>query len=232
MILNYDLFLASNETRSQALKLFTNPYFLDIFIDVIGLIELNQHERVCLNKLAYDYYILPDKNMEVADKLYRLTTAVNGNQVVVLSGMIGLKGAQVLSMIRNSSFRDEKIVHRVNTFLIKSIPMYSVHDIIEIYCYLFDRFTSLFLYTMVETRPAGLTNEQYTKFDNISIAMLDILESLSDSNLDKILYDYGFTLSMVSPNTPVRFSLKTAVSYPRLQQAIKRVELNTGYTIP
>ena len=53
MILNYDLFLSTPETRSQILKLFTNKKFLFILQDTIKVIQLSRHEIICLNKLAY-----------------------------------------------------------------------------------------------------------------------------------------------------------------------------------
>ena len=54
MILNYDNFLSSKESRSLALKLFTNKRFLICFLDVIRLLSINEHEKICINKLAYD----------------------------------------------------------------------------------------------------------------------------------------------------------------------------------
>lgn len=226
MILNYDLFLINNDNRQEALKLFTNKRFLDCFINVIRFLDLDRHERICLNKITYDYYILPNKDQEVADMLYRLTTEVNGKEVIVLSGILGMHGAQILSMIRNSTFNEEKAVHRVNTFLIKCNQELSVQQIISIYCYLFERFTHPFVYTMMEAKPIGLTPEQNIKFDNISKAILEILNSLTSDDIRKVLQDYAYTLNMVKSNITVRFSLKSAVLFTRIQQVIKSIELD------
>lgn len=232
MILNYDLFLVSEETRSAALYLFTNKCFLKNFLEVVRLLDLGKHEKVCLNKIAYDYYISPNHDELVADMLYRLTTEVNGKEVTVLSGIMGIQSARILSMIRNSSFKEEKCIHRVNTFLIKSNHDLNVSQIISIYCYLFERFTHVFVYTMFETRPDNLTPEQYKKFDNMSIALLSILDSLTTSDIRKVLLDYGFMYSMVKHCTVVRFSLKTAISYKRIIDIIKEIEMSTDLVIP
>ena len=116
-ILNYDLFLASDESRGYVQKLFTNKRFLQIFLQVIGFLQLPYDEIVCINKLAYDYYIIPGKDPEISDLLLQISYQINNILVIRLSGKLGMNGARVLSMIANSSFKEEKNVHRINTFL-------------------------------------------------------------------------------------------------------------------
>lgn len=232
MILNYDLFLLNRDTRDQALKLFTNKKFLQAFLDVVGVLSLTNHEKVCLNKLAYDYYTFMEKDPEISDLLFQLTTWANNKEVLILSGMIGMNGAKILAMIRNSSFKVEKCIHRVNTFIIKCGIDISVQDIINIICFLFPRFTPVFVYTMLESKPAGLTQEQSNRFDAISLAILAILDSLTTSDIKKVLYDYGFNLNMVIPGTPIRFSMHTLDSrYDRITKALNEVEICEGMKI-
>ncbi len=240
MILNYDLFLQSNETRAQALYLFTNERFLKNFFEVIRNLELSNHEIVCLNKIAYDYYILDNKNKYIADKLYRLTTEINAKQVTVLSGIIGINGAQILAMIRNSSFKIEKCIHRVNTFIIKSNLNISVQNIIDIYCFLFPRFTDVFIYTMLEHKSDYIFSDynKNMKFDNISIAILDILDSLTTQDITKVISDYAFVLNMIKPSYPVRFSFSSISSgtlgekYARIISVINTVRCSSNINIP
>jgi hypothetical protein len=231
-ILNYDLFLESSETRAKAQELFTNKRFLKCFLDVIGLLELTIHEKTCLNKLAYDYYIYKDinKDIEVSNLLFQLTTWANGNEVVVLSGILGMNGAKILSMIRHSSFKEEKNIHRVNTFIIKCDIKLSIQNIIDIFCFLYERFTPLFIFSMLEQKPSGLTEDQNKRFDAISIALLVILDSLNSSDMKKVLCDYAFTLGMT--NKAVRFSLKTAKGYPRILSVLKDIEIVEELYIP
>lgn len=232
MILNYDTFLSNLENRMYAQKLFTNKRFLINFLSVIKLIKLDQHEIVCLNKLAYDYYIIPDKDKEISDLLYRLTTEVNYMEVSVLSGIIGLGPAQVLAMIRKSSFKLEKCISRVNRFLVKSNLDISTQNVIDIFCFIYERFGTVFIHSMIESKTPDLTPEEQKRFDCISLAILEILNSLSINDIKKVLCDYYFILNMVNQNRYVRFSLKTANGYPRIIKAIRELEITDNITIP
>ena len=232
MILDYDLFLKSNETRMQAQILFTNKRFLRNFLEVIKIINLSKQEIICINKLAYDYYIMDNKDQETSELLYMLTTEVNSKEVMVLSGMIGINGARVLAMISNSSFKQEKIVHRVNTYIVKSNQDIDIATIIKIFCFLYERFTYPFIYTMLESKPSNLTPEQNRQFDRISMAMLEMLNTLSDTDMKKILCDYAFTLNMVKQNTIVRFAIKSATRYSRILKTIENISIVEGLDIP
>lgn len=224
MILNYDLFLASDRTRAYALELFTNKKFLKILLDIIGLLELSHHEIICINKLAYDYYVLPDKDNEVSNLLLQISNSINNILVIRLSGILGINGARALAMIGNSSFRVEKNVHRVNTFLVKCNISLSVQNIVDIFCIIFDRFTYTFVYSMLETKQSNFTEDQSKRFDLISLALLAILDSLTSENIKKVLYEYAFTIKLVKQNCKLRFSLKSAKSYTRILQIINEIE--------
>lgn len=233
MILNYDLFLMSNETRQNAQSLFQSEKFLKCFLDVVRLLSLSSHEKICINKLAYDYYINPNGcESRICDLLYQLTTEVNGKEVIVLSGILGLRDAQILSMIRNSTFNIEKAVHRVNTFLVKCNNDLSVTAITSIYCHLFERFTDVFIYTMMESEPDGMLPLMKKKYDNISISILEMMNSLSSVDIRKVLYDYGYILSMVKVNTKIRFALRTAKRYNRIISVVESIEIQDNLYIP
>lgn len=226
MILNYDLFLASEKSRGYAQKLFTNKRFLQIFLQIVGFLQLPKDEVICINKLAYDYYITSNKDSEISDLLLQISYQINNVLVIRLSGKLGMNGARVLSMIANSSFKDEKNVHRINTFLVRYNYELSVQDIIDIYCILFERFTHLFVYSMLESKQPNMTEVQLRHFDNISLALLAILDSMTSADIKKILYDYAFILKLMRTNFSVRFSLKSAKSYKRIQEIIKEIELD------
>ena len=232
MILNYDLFLMSPDTRAQAQVLFTSKKFLKCFLEVIRLLNISQHEKTCINKLAYDYYIIPDNDPEVSNLLYQLTTEVNGKEVIALASILGMNEARILAMIRNSTFKEEKSVHRVNTYIIKCNFDLSVKDIITIYYHLFDRFTNLFTYSMMEAKPSNLSDIENKKFDNISIALLEMLNSLPEVDIKKVINDYAFTLKMVKTNTVVRFAIKSAIRFTRIISVVKQVEIAENINIP
>lgn len=225
MILDYDLFLSSTESRKYAQELFTNKRFLQIFLQVIGFLQLSKDEIICVNKLAYDYYIMINKDPEVSDLLLQISYQINNVLVIKLSGKLGMNGSRVLSMIANSSFKEDKNIHRINTFLVKYGEL-SVQDIIDIYCILFERFSNLFIFSMLEYKCNNMTNSQLKTFDNISLALLAILDSMTSEDIKKILYDYAFTLKLIRHNFTVRFSLKSAKAYPRILEIIKEIELD------
>lgn len=222
MILNYDLFLKSDNSRVAAQKLFTNKRFLTVFLQIIGLINLTREEAICINKLAYDYYILYNKDSEISELLLQLCYQLNNVLVIKLSGILGINGARILSMISNSSFKEDKIVHRVNTFLIRCNLELSIQDIIDIFCIIYERFTYPFIYSMLEVK-IECDNKLSARFDLISSALLEILNSMTSEDISKVLYNYAYTLKL-NPSNMVRFSLKSAKSYPRILSVIEQIE--------
>lgn len=224
MILNWDLFLSSDTNRQYLQKIFTNKRFLEIFLEEIGLISLSDHEIICINKLAYDYYTMPQKDDQIAELLLQISYRINNPLVIKLSAILGMNGGRILSMIANSSFKVEKNVHRVNTFIMKCNIALSTQDIVNIYCIIFSSFKYPFIYAMLEAKPNNLTPEQNQRFDAISVAILSILDSMTSQDIQAILYDYAFMLKMVKPGTPVRFALKSVASYTRIQNIISNIE--------
>jgi hypothetical protein len=230
MILNYDNFLSSKESRSLALKLFTNKRFLICFLDVIRLLSINEHEKICINKLAYDYYCLPDKNEEISNLLFQLTTEVNGKEVVILSGILGLSDAKILSMLRNSSFEEAKVVPRVNNFIVQIPYELTMKNLADIYCNLFPRVTTLFVQTMLQVKNPEYSIFESKRFDEISIIMLEIVNSMPSVEIKKVLESYAYSLNKLTGNITVRFSIKNAARYDRIIRVLKEVENEYGST--
>lgn len=226
LILNYDLFLMDSDTRKEAQTLFSNKRFLSNLLDIIGLLDISYHEKICLNKLAYDYYQNDIKDQEVSNLLFQLTTAVNGKDVVVLSGILGMSGAKTLAMIRNSSFKEEKCIHRVNTYIIKCGMNLSTQSIINIYCFLFDRFSTLFNYTMLESAPSelSLTPNELNNYNSISLAIITILDSMTSNDILTVIRNYAYMITNVSVNVVPRFRLDT-IQNPRIKEAVTQVKV-------
>ena len=226
LILNYDLFLMDSETRKEAQTLFSNKRFLSNLLDIIGLLDISYHEKICLNKLAYDYYQNDIKDPEVSNLLFQLTTAVNGKDVVVLSGILGMSGAKTLAMIRNSSFKEEKCIHRVNTYIIKCGMNLSTQSIINIYCFLFDRFSTLFNYTMLESAPSelSLTPNELNNYNSISLAIIAILDSMTSNDILTVVRNYAYMINNVSVNVIPRFRLDT-IQNQRIKEVVTQVKV-------
>jgi len=234
MILNYDIFLSSDKSRQLAQKLFTNKKFLSLFNDMIGLLDLTTNQIICVNKLTYDYYTTENNNKEIADLFMNISSQVNNNLTMKLSTIIGINGGRILSMISRSSFKVEKNVHRVNSFLLRCDVNLSVQNIIDIYCKLYaNGITFPFIYSMLESKDK-IKEERYIIFDRISLAWLEILDSLTFTELCCIIAQYGaFLKYSIKPNTNIRFSLKT-VSNIRILKAVEAIENDKEdkYNIP
>lgn len=224
LILNYDLFLSSTKTRKYAQRLFSDAKFLEIFYSIIGLLDLSEHEMMCLNKLAYDYYIIPEKDNRVSELLLAICNATNNIEVIKLSSKLSIPNARILSMISRSTFRVEKKIKRINNFLVKCNADLSAQDILDIMFILYDRFTDPIIYTMLESKPDNLTPEQSVRFDTISSVIITILDSMTSANIKKVLYDYAFLLRLkFNGDVKVRFSMKT-IPNPRIQYIIQEIE--------
>lgn len=224
LILNYDLFLSSTKTRKYAQRLFSDVKFLEIFYSIIGLLDLSEHEMMCLNKLAYDYYIIPEKDNRVSELLLAICNATNNIEVIKLSSKLSIPNARILSMISRSTFRVEKKIKRINNFLVKCNADLSAQDILDIMFILYDRFTDPIIYTMLESKPDNLTPEQSVRFDTISSVIITILDSMTSANIKKVLYDYAFLLRLkFNGDVKVRFSMKT-IPNPRIQSIIQEIE--------
>lgn len=224
MILNYDLFLANE--RKYALELFTNKRFLKILLDIIGTIDLSNHEIVCINKLAYDYYVSKNKDKEVSDLLMELSYFINNKTAIRLSAIYGIKGGRILAMISKSAFNPDKNINRVNRFIVKSNISLSVKDIIDTYCILYNHFTDPIIYTMLEVRPVGLSTVENDRFTAISKAMMILLNSMTSSDIHKVLSNYIYVLQLSNTNV-TRFSIKdTAIkgNLDRIANIISQLE--------
>lgn len=234
-ILNYDLFLTSSESREVAQELFTNEKFLaNLIYCVSNKIQLNEHQIICCNKLAYDYIAIhsaSDCNQAIRNLLMELSFRVNLKIVLALTPLIGFDNAKHLAMLRKSSFKENKNVLRVNRFLIHSGLELVEQNIIDIYSKLFDRVSILFAETMF-----SLPNESYTKlemlrFDEISKAMVDILDSMPSSQIKQVLSNYSSSYYLKG-EPPVRFSMRNIYnSYARIENVINELS-EEGIIVP
>lgn len=238
MILNYDLFLSAPETRNAALELFTNKRFLVLFFDVVGLLDLSDSQKICINKLVYDYYSLQEKDNEVYELLLSISYIVNNRLVIRLSAILGVNGARTLSMVANSTFRIDKKVHRINAFIIKCGIELSIQNIVDIYLIIFDRFKDLFINTMLESIYHLSIEDQQNEiirnnFNNISAAIYTILDSMVSKDIEQVLLNYIYALQILPKDIYIRFSFQNITKMSdRMKQIINNIYNETGLIIP
>ena len=85
---------------------------------------------------------------------------------------------------------------------------------------------------MLETKTI-LSVDQTKQFDHISVAILEILNSMISQDIEYILRNYGYILKL-NAIKQLRFSLKSAIGYTRIQEIIRKIELEDpeGIIIP
>ena len=232
IFLNYKLFISLPEKRRSLQKLFTNVKFLKIFNSVIGKLNLSNEEIICANKLCYDYYTSLYKDQNIINEFIIMSNIINFDLGIKLTPMLGVDNAKILAMVYNSSFLMEKRVHRVHYFLMNySFTELTVQDIINIFCILFDKdFTKVFLSLMMEYKLAEYNNSQVKRFDDISSAIIALIDSLPMKDIQMLLLDYGNYLR-INNVRQVRFSLKTIQGKERIINCLNQVEFS-GLLIP
>ena len=234
-ILNYDLFLVGSESRGIAQELFTNEKFLlNLIYCVSNNIELNDHQIICCNKLAYDYiafHSTSDCNQTIRNLLMELSFRINLKIVLPLSPLIGIDNAKHLAMLRKSSFKEYKNVQRVNRFIIHSGLEIMEQGIIDIYGKLFNSVSILFAETMFSLPNNDYTKSESLRYDEISKAMIDILDSMPSDQIKQVLSNYC-NLFYLKGEPPVRFSMKNIhESYNRIKNVIEELS-QEGIIVP
>jgi hypothetical protein len=84
----------------------------------------------------------------------------------------------------------------------------------------------------MENKPNNLTADQNKKFDYISIAVLELLNSLTSADIKRVLREYALVLKMVKQDTNVRFSIKSAIRFDRIIKLLRVIELEENIIIP
>jgi hypothetical protein len=167
-----------------------------------------------------------------------LIVGVNNRLVIRLSAILGINNARILAMVSNSSFRIDKKVHRINTFIIKCGMQLSVQNIVDIYLTIFDRFKDLFINSMLESIYHLSIEDQQNEiirsnFNNISSALYTILDSMISKDVEQVLLNYVYALQILPQDIKVRFSFKNITNMSdRMKQIKDNVEYETGMIIP
>jgi hypothetical protein len=84
----------------------------------------------------------------------------------------------------------------------------------------------------MESKPNNLSPDESNRFDAISMAMVYILDSLTSYDIRKVIYDYGYMISMLRQHKQLRFSLKSLMGYPRIISIVREIEMGENIVIP
>lgn len=250
IIFNYDNLINNNREGIQ--DLFTSTIFLDAFDSVAGIIEseLTESEIIFINKIIYDYFeYSANDNSNVKDKLLCISYTINDKRVKALTPYVGVKLARLISIISYSSYKMEKIVHRINNFILNND--FDIKTIESIYYVIYgsrmtkfavnEKCVSLFCYSMTEYCDSS-DPEIINKFNEISNYLLNELIYCSvafNENAYRMITMYANMITLMNiDKSRLRFSIKEELNKIKdeektraLWDIINYVELNFNVNI-
>ena len=229
-ILN-NIFFGSKESVDY-INCFTNVRFLDAFIDVIQRFiqqgnYLDRDNIVKINNICYDYITFNNgnKNPSVVNRMHMLANIINAPYIPRLLGLGLNNNLSSLLLIARWSNLDPKVcVRRVN-FIIIGQPksLMTQQTIIQLMKILYEldrdqrNFIKIFPHIMMdvlgdydEADPSThwITDEIQEVDSILSLAVLDILNEFTDTNIRHVLVNYTESYKLVHSNKPIRFSMR------------------------
>lgn len=217
------------------LSLFLNQRFLSVFTNVMSNQKnINDIDRVLCNKIAYDYLTSSDMSKikpEFKSLFFNLSKRVNFSVIPRLL-ILGLdeETCAYLALSRYSHTEPMVYIRRLNHIITShSDSVMNEQMIIDIYQVLVSGFTQLFKYTMfdvsTEDELNGIGPGASDIYSNISLAVVDILNSLTSNDIRKVLVEYSNEYN-TSDNLDIRFSMRSiaAHDYWRILKVIDLLE--------
>lgn len=224
-------YINNREYRQEVIDAFGNPIFLSALIKALKGKDLTIEQRVCCNKITWDYKSQKKQNDQIRGLLLDLSNTVNNTLIRLMCSIVPTNVAQLLALARFSSFNLEKCVKRVDYILIKCC-MLSVQDIIDLFGYLYSgtSFAKVFNATMFDSNITGYTASEREQYGRISLAILRIVDmAFTSADIKRILLDYA--QCVIEEKNKPRFSLWSISpdDYPRLYKNLLGMD---GIAIP
>lgn len=231
LVFKYDNLV--NNNRSFVQELFTGYKIGSIFLDVldseIALLDISEEEIIFINKLIYDYFeyskIYKSDN-SIKEKMLSISYQINKNRIRLLTPLLGVNRSNILSILSYSSFIPEKVIHRVNDFIVVNSKPADLDNLLAVYNILFDilpndhklgkKATDFIIYSMLEyIGEFNLLNDErlvFQKISSIIFSLLLIVAERDSVQLYYILKEYGNILKLLNINTnKVRFYIKIKI---------------------
>ena len=237
---DYDNFNDPN-LRPVFQALWTNLQFLKCVLrvledNVVILSEVRFHYIITINKIAYDYYsdnLNEMKDSEVLNTLFAIVDKVNINYILPLSSIMDKPVARFISMAKFSSFEYKESIKRLNKFITCLGYDFSIKDIIYIYGIFYsDNFSTLFITTIMDYQQEFLNPLENKMYDNISLALLYILNSMESVEIYKSIRRYVEYIMLMNVSTKVRFSLNNlAEDFSRVNNVVETLKYD-GFEVP
>ena len=258
IIFCYDNLMNGNREGIQ--ELFTSIDFLTVMDNISGSLVNNliNSEIIFINKIIYDYFEYTksfnntNEIITIKDKLLSISYSINFSMIRSFVPILGVNKSRLLAIISNSSYKSEKIVHRVNNFIM-NIGDLNIKDIYTLFFIIYgpplidnidkfnektqtinNKFVDMFCYSMFEycdTSDSNISQEMIDSFNNISNVLIEKLIEISvpidNIVIQRVLLNYyNMIFIMNIDRSKLRFSIKEHI--PReansLLEAISRIE--------
>lgn len=220
------------------IKMIISDRFLRILIQVVNTIDIDYMNKIYLNKLCYDYLTLDDnsKNNIISDLIYHLAKITNKQHIPILVGVgIPEKIACYIVLSRFSTNNEFINIKRMNFVIMTANIDITEQMIVNIYENLFDRVTQLFEATMldvIDTNEEWYNDDIDERYSLITLALLDILDSLPTDAIHRVLDDYVRLYNTSYSGRPVRCDLRClSGDYTRIRDIAEDM-YNRGIRLP
>lgn len=222
---NYSYILGElfGEAKNKYKSLLNNPKFLFVLNQALADKEISYTDLIKFNDYIYTNIIFQNTDSFIRGILFSLGETINKKTVYELSvlGSMDHELCIFIAITYKSSFKDYINVKRINfTLCNSSKKILTVNDIIKIYYTLYSNsFTSLFLATMFDKNiqdaedngEEWVTNQESIINDNITTAIIYLLETMNPSDISRVLRKYydEFKSYHNSDINEVRTSIRT-----------------------
>lgn len=220
------------------IKMIISDRFLKVLIQVVSNIEIDYLNKIYLNKLCYDYITLDEhsKNPMINDMIYHLARIINKKHIPLLIGAgIPERIACYIVLSRFSSNDEFLNITRMNFVILTATINFTEQMIVDVYQNLFERVSQLFEATMfdvIDSDEEWYTEEIDERYSLITLAILDILNSLPSDAIRRVLNDYVSVYYTSYIGRETRCDLRClSADYQRIRDIVEDMMAN-GVRIP
>lgn len=224
--------------------IFADPRVIHIMNEIVYSVPmLPERIKIFCNKLVYDYskYATSiDNSTEkeaVLSAMRTFASLVNRDLIPRLKEFdVEEKDAELLVMMSRSSLDPLVNVKRVNRIII-GLPQKILNEslITAIYYTLFRSASNILEGVMLDVQVVSeLPEGKQIGYALINLAVLKILNNLSDADMEKTLFIYSQDKQFRFPDRPVRFNMRSFSpnDYPRLDYIIQMCDRKNGRPLP
>lgn len=232
-----ELLLVNNDVRY--ITLFQNAKFLMVLNQVLSnKREISIIDIYHLNKLIYDYNVLENKDIVIANSLQIIAKTINRTTIAKLMGLGLTEDISTEFAICRYSNSDEVIcTKRLNNKIIQySAQLMTEQMIVDIYLTLYTSMTPLFIGTMYDIYypddldaigpDAGIVNS------TINLAILDLLNEMTSQDIRKVLISYAQMYRFNQNYSKVRFDIQSCTDYQRILHMVCYLESQENIVMP